>query len=44
MWGLRETDLKKDKKILKHYNKRHTTDLVKYIWNLKDNNTDFKTK
>ena len=23
-------------------NKRHTTELANYIWNLKDNNTDFK--
>ena len=25
-------------------NKRHTTELANYIWNLKDNNTDFKIK
>ena len=33
------------KKSLFYYiNKRHTTELVNYIWNLKDNNTDYKVK
>ena len=29
---------------LKNTNKRHTTELASYLWNLKDNNTDYKIK
>ena len=41
--GLCETDFKtrysNHKTSLKHSNKRHSTELSKYVWTLKDNNT-----
>ena len=30
--------------ILSNIKKRHTTELANYIWNLKDNSTDYKIK
>ena len=46
--GLCETDFKarfsNHKSSFKHSDKRHSTELSKYIWQLKDNNINFKTK